>query len=90
MRAHADPLRADHVSVSRTPFWRRESFWRIALPIAAGVAVIAAEPGAPEWGEIESRWLEPSLADLRAGRIAHLLLSAGERRFSVSRRGNRR
>jgi hypothetical protein len=55
-----------------------------------GVAVIAAEPGAPEWGEIESCWLEPSVADLRAGRIAHLLLSAGDRRFSVSRRGNRR
>jgi hypothetical protein len=55
-----------------------------------GVAVIAAEPGAPEWGEIESRWLEPSLADLCAGRIAHIMVSAGDRRFSVSRRGNRR
>jgi hypothetical protein len=55
-----------------------------------GVVVIAAEPGAAEWGEIESRWLEPSLADLRAGRIAHIMLSAGNRRFSISRRGNRR
>jgi hypothetical protein len=42
MRAHADPLRADHVSVSRTPFWRRESFWRIALPITAALVVIGA------------------------------------------------
>jgi hypothetical protein len=42
MRAHADPLRADQVSVSRTPFWRRQGFWRIALPIAAALAVIGA------------------------------------------------
>jgi hypothetical protein len=55
-----------------------------------GVAVIAAEPGAAEWHEIESHWLEPALIDLRAGRIAHLLLSAGDRRLSVSRRASRR
>jgi hypothetical protein len=55
-----------------------------------GIAVIAAQPGAAEWTEIESRWLEPSMADLRAGRIAHIMLSAGSRRFSVSRRGIRR
>ncbi len=55
-----------------------------------GVAVIAAEPGAAEWGEIESGWLEPSVRDLRAGRIAHILISAGDRRFSVSRGGIRR
>jgi hypothetical protein len=55
-----------------------------------GIAVIAAQPGATEWAEIESSWLEPSIADLRAGRIAHIMLSAGNRRFSVSRRGIRR
>jgi hypothetical protein len=42
MRSHADPLRADHASVAHTPFWRRQQFWRIALPVAAGLAVIGA------------------------------------------------
>jgi hypothetical protein len=51
---------------------------------ASGVVVIAAEPGTHEWLDVESRWLEGSLADLRSGRIARLDLSAGKRRFSVS------
>jgi hypothetical protein len=42
MRSQADPLGADHVSVARTPFWRRQQFWRVALPVAAALAVIAA------------------------------------------------
>jgi hypothetical protein len=57
---------------------------------ASGVVVIAAEPGTDEWRDNESRWLEPSVADLRAGRIARLDLSAGNRCFSVSARWNRR
>jgi hypothetical protein len=51
----------------------------------SGVVVIAAEPGTHEWREVESRWLEGSLADLRSGRISRLDLSAGKRCFSVSR-----
>ena len=42
MRSHADPLGADHLSVARTPFWRRQQFWRVALPVAAALAVIGA------------------------------------------------
>jgi hypothetical protein len=42
MRAQAHTLRADHGSVSRAPFWRRQSFWRIGLPVAAALAVITA------------------------------------------------
>jgi hypothetical protein len=42
MRSHADPLRPDHVSVGASPFYRRQSFWRVALPVAAAFAVIAA------------------------------------------------
>jgi hypothetical protein len=42
MRSHADPLGADQLSASRTPFWRRQQFWRIALPVAAALAVIVA------------------------------------------------
>jgi hypothetical protein len=52
-------------------------------PAVSGVAVIAAEPGTEEWREPEARWLAPSLAQLRAGRIVRLDLSAGKRCFSV-------
>jgi len=50
---------------------------------ASGVAVIAAQPGTEQWRESETRWLAASLAQLRAGRIERLDLSAGERCFSV-------
>jgi hypothetical protein len=53
---------------------------------ASGVAVIAAQPGTDEWRDVESRWLEPSLAELASGRIARLDLSTGNRCFSVSAR----
>jgi hypothetical protein len=51
---------------------------------ASGVVVTAAQPGTHEWREVESRWLEASLAELRSGRISRLDLSAGKRCFSVS------
>jgi len=54
----------------------------------SGVMVTAAEPGSAEWRDIESRWLERSLADLRSGRIARLDLSAGSRCFRVGARWN--
>jgi hypothetical protein len=53
---------------------------------ASGVVVTAAEPGSEGWQAWETRWLLPSLAALRAGRIERLELSAGERCFSVSAR----
>jgi hypothetical protein len=55
---------------------------------ASGVIVIDAEPGTEAWREAESRWLERSVADLRAGRIARLDLSAGDRCYSVRGRWN--
>jgi hypothetical protein len=55
---------------------------------ASGVVVIDAEPGTDAWRDAESRWLERSFADLRAGRIARLDLSAGDRCFSVRGRWN--
>jgi hypothetical protein len=54
-----------------------------AAATASGVAVIAAEPGTEQWRDPETRWLAASLAQLRAGRIERLDLSAGERCFSV-------
>jgi hypothetical protein len=52
----------------------------------SGVAVIAAQPGSDAWRGVESRWLEPSWADLAAGRIARLDLSAGNRCVSLRAR----
>jgi hypothetical protein len=56
----------------------------------ADVMVVEAVPGARSWRELESRWLEPTLADLRRGRITRLELSAGETRFALSPRWRRR
>jgi hypothetical protein len=52
----------------------------------SAVVVIAAQPGTDEWSAAESKWLDRSLADLRAGRIARLGLSAGNRCFNISAR----
>ena len=56
----------------------------------SGVVASAAEPGTDEWRAVESQWLDGSLADLRAGRIGRLYLSAGKRCFSLSRGGAHR
>ena len=55
---------------------------------ASGVIAINAEPGTDAWSDAESRWLERSFADLRAGRIARLDLSGGDRCYSVRGRWN--
>jgi hypothetical protein len=59
-------------------------------PPGSGVAVIDVAPGAAGWDDIESRWLERSVADLRSGTIARLELSAADRKFIVSARWRRR
>jgi hypothetical protein len=56
----------------------------------SGVIVAAATPGSDEWHEIESRWLKPAAALLRAGRLSRLDLSAGDRCWSVGARAMRR
>jgi hypothetical protein len=68
------------------PFFKSFSASR-TVP-ASGVVVIDAEPGTDAWRDAESRWLERSFADLRAGRIARLDLSARDRCFSVKGRWN--
>ena len=72
-------------------FTARPEPWRSAAgpgvpPHAAGVVVMAAEPGTEDWRDLEARWLVGSLADLRAGRIERVDLSAGRRCFSVGAR----
>jgi hypothetical protein len=61
-----------------------------AVESDSAVVVIDAEPGTPGWLEAESRWFGRSVGALRAGRIAQIEVSAGDRRFSVSRRDSRR
>jgi hypothetical protein len=56
----------------------------------ADVMVVEAVPGGKAWGDIESAWLEPTLADLRSGRLTRLDLSAGNHRFTLSRHWRRR
>ena len=52
----------------------------------AGVAVIEEQPGSAAWAQAQDRWLAPAVVALQDGRIERLDLSAGQRRFSVTRR----
>jgi hypothetical protein len=70
------------------PFFRAFAARRESSGAASGVMVTAAEPGSAEWRDLESSWLERSIADLRSGRISRLDLSAGSRCFSVGARWN--
>jgi hypothetical protein len=81
--------RVDGWTAGNDPFFNAFAARPESSPGAAsGVMVTAAEPGSAEWRDIESRWLERSLAELRSGRIARLDLSAGNRCFSVGSRWN--
>jgi hypothetical protein len=52
----------------------------------SGVIVASQAPGEDGWQDIESRWLEPAVAQLRAGRLSRLDMSAGERCVTLSAR----
>jgi hypothetical protein len=52
----------------------------------SGVIVVAEEPGTAGWRDVETRWIQPALRQLRSGRISGLHLSAGHRCISVGRR----
>jgi hypothetical protein len=52
--------------------------------------MVAGVPGRDEWLGAESRWLKPAAEKLRSRRIARLLISAGDRIFTVTPRGMRR
>ena len=55
-----------------------------------GVITCGEAPGSDAWRAVESRWLEPAVAQLRAGSIATLQLSAADRCFTVTARSMRR
>jgi hypothetical protein len=55
-----------------------------------GVIVASEAPGESGWHDIESRWLKPAVAQLRAGRLTRLDISAGGRCVTLSPRAVRR
>jgi hypothetical protein len=52
----------------------------------SGVVTVSDWPGTPVWGDVEERWLAPALADLRAGRLQSITLSAQRRCVRLGRR----
>jgi hypothetical protein len=56
----------------------------------SGVIVTSETPGGGGWDDLESRWLKPAAARLRAGRLSRLEISAGDRCFSLTARAIRR
>jgi hypothetical protein len=57
---------------------------------APAVLAIDTQPATDAWRDTGSRWLESSVAELAAGRIERLHLSAADRCFSVGARWRRR
>lgn len=56
----------------------------------SGVIALGCVPGSDQWPVVESRWLRPAVAALRAGRIQRLHISAAQRCFTVTGAGLRR
>ncbi len=57
--------------------WLRQS--------GSGVVVVDDYPGSGTWPEVERRWLQPALAELRAERLEQIHVSARQRRFTMTR-----
>jgi hypothetical protein len=59
---------------------------------AAGSGVVAAigAPGSDQWQDIETRWLRPAIAQLRAGSLSRVEISVDQCRFVLTSRGLRR
>lgn len=71
--AGEDPLFASFAPTSRYPG-----------ASTSGVVAVRDWPGTPAWDDVEARWLAPALADLRAGRLQSIELSAGRRGMRVN------
>jgi hypothetical protein len=66
--AGEDPLFGSFTPVSRYPG-----------ASTSGVVAVPDWPGSAAWQDVEERWLAPALADLRAGRLESIELSARRR-----------
>jgi hypothetical protein len=56
----------------------------------SGVVTVPDWPGSPAWRDVEQNWLGPALADVRAGRLASIELSARRRCRRLNARALRR
>jgi hypothetical protein len=56
----------------------------------SGVIVATDAPGSAGWHDVESRWLKPAAAQLRAGALTRVELSADDRCFTVNAHAIRR
>lgn len=56
----------------------------------SGVVAVPDWPGTPVWRDVEAHWLAPALADLSAGRLQSIALSAQRRCVWVNARALRR
>jgi hypothetical protein len=56
----------------------------------SGVIAASQVPGSEGWHDVESRWLKPAVAQLRAGILARVELSADDRCFTVTAQAMRR
>jgi hypothetical protein len=56
----------------------------------SGVIAAGCDPGSDQWQEVESRWLEPAVEKLRAGKIQRLQISAADRCYTLTAGGLRR
>jgi hypothetical protein len=56
----------------------------------SGVIAVSHVPGSDGWHDVESRWLKPAVAQLRAGILTRLELSADDRCFTVNAHAIRR
>ena len=56
----------------------------------SGVVVVPDWPGSASWHAVEARWLAPALADLRAGQLKSIELSARHRCVRLNARALRR
>ena len=56
----------------------------------SGVVAVPDWPGTPVWRDVEERWLAPALADLWAGRLRSIAISAERRCMRLSGRALRR
>jgi hypothetical protein len=52
----------------------------------SGVVTVRDWPGTPLWCDAEARWLAPALADLRAGRLQSIVISAERRCMGLNGR----
>jgi len=55
-----------------------------------GVIAASMVPGSDGWHDVESRWLKPAVAQLRAGILARVELSADDRCFTLNAQAIRR